>query len=203
MQKLPKIVNELIESFSRLPGIGPKSASRIVFHLLYAREQEVVTMSSLLKQLRTDIGFCKICHNLADKTEAICGVCSDTDRNQSEIMIVEDVLDLFAFERTGDYTGLYHVLGGVISPVSGIGPEDINIESLLKRLQKLSGKIELIVATNPTLEGEATGMYIKQELAANPLITITRIARGVPTGADLDYADRLTLKRALSGRNSF
>jgi recombination protein RecR len=201
MYSLPGSVQKLIDLFNRLPGIGPKSSARLVFHILYSPESFSTEFADVLKNLKSQITFCKQCHNLAEGTE-LCSICADTERNQAEIMVVEDVLDLFAFEQINEYKGTYHVLGGLISPVQGVGPEDINIKSLLSRVKKLPD-CELIIATNPNLEGEATGMFIKEELAKSPNVNFTRLARGIPTGADLDYADRMTLKRALSGRTSF
>lgn len=202
MYSLPSSIEKLIDFFNKLPGIGPKSAARLAFYLLYTPDEFTAQFAELLKDIKGNISFCKICHNLCEGSD-VCGICADADRIKEQIMVVEDILDLFAFEQTGDYKGTYHVLGGAISPVQGIGPEDININSLIKRIDGLSGEIELIIATNPNLEGEATGMYLKDELRSNKKVKITRLARGIPTGADLDYADRTTLKRALSGRTSF
>ncbi|MFQ5492561.1 MAG: recombination mediator RecR [Candidatus Dojkabacteria bacterium] len=201
MSKLPSSVQKLIEHFGRFPGVGPKSAARMVFYLLNSPTDRTDELVGAIDEMKSSIGFCEICNNLAEN-DAHCLICSDTERRANQLMVVEDVLDLIAFERTGDYLGKYHVLGGVISPVLGIGPEDINLTGLSKRINLHKGELELIIATNPNLEGEATGMYIKEEHKDKDGITITRIARGVPTGADLDYADRLTLKRALSGRTS-
>jgi recombination protein RecR len=198
MYKPPAAIERLIDYFNKLPGIGPKSAARLVFHLLYSPEEFSSGFADTLKQVKSSIFFCRNCHNITESE--LCLICEDSSRSESEIMVVEDVLDLFAFEQIGEFKGRYHVLGGVISPVQGIGPEEINVSSLLGRIKKLRGECELIIATNPTLEGEATGMYLKEELKKYPKIIISRLARGIPTGADLDYADRLTLKRALSGR---
>lgn len=201
MADLPDIVQRLIDSFNKLPGVGPKSAARMVFYLLYAPAKVSDDFAATVVAMKQKITFCPRCHNLSENKE-LCSICSDPERDQNSILVVEDVLDLFAFERIGDYKGVYHVLGGVISPVQGIGPEELTIASLLNRVAATKTPLELIIATNPNLEGEATGMYIKEKLAGNTQISISRIARGVPTGADLDYADRMTLKRALSGRTS-
>ena len=199
MSDLPSSVQRLIDHFSKLPGIGPKSSARMVFHLLHSPESYTTDFSKAIGDMKQNISFCSICHNLAENQD-ICSICSSEERSQNEILVVEDVLDLFAFERIGEYKGSYHVLGGVISPVQGIGPAEINLDSLFSRIRGMKVDTELIIATNPTLEGEATGMYIKDELEEISTVKITRIARGVPTGADLDYADRMTLKRALQGR---
>ena len=199
MHLLPKNVQKLIDHFSRLPGIGNKTASRLVLFLLHSQEEYVRDFSDQLATLKANVHFCRDCYYLSE--EDLCSICLDTTRDRSKIMVVEDVLDLLAFENMGEYKGLYHVLGGVISPVQGIGPEDITVAKLLDRSKALISGGELIIATNPSMEGEATAMYIKEHLP-DKNIKITRIARGVPTGADLDYADRVTLMRSLQGRNA-
>jgi recombination protein RecR len=151
-----------------------------------------------LISLKNNVTFCSKCYNLSD--DKLCGICNDQERVENQIMVVEDVLDLVAFERTGQYTGKYHVLGGLLSPMQGVGPEDLTIDKLIKRMKNIPGDIELILATSPSLEGEATAMFITEQLHDIPEISITRIARGVPTGADLDYTDKLTLLRALENR---
>ena len=200
MSSLPQSVQRLIDDFAKLPGIGPKSASRIVLHLLNTKKQNVLNFAADLNEIRTLTRFCKICFNLSE--EEVCRICNDPKRNEQTIIVVEDVLDLLAFERVGEYSGKYHVLGGAISPLRGIGPEDLNIIPLRSRVKDLKHKVELIIATNPNLEGEATAMYIKNELSKLPLISISRIARGLPSGAELDYADRSTLLGALNGRTT-
>jgi recombination protein RecR len=197
---LPKNVQKLIDHFTRLPGIGEKTASRLVLYLLHSPKEYIDNFSDNLSTLKKSVTFCKDCYNLTE--EEYCSICEDNSRDQFKIMVVEDVLDLLAFENIGEYKGLYHVLGGLISPIQGIGPEDLTIGLLFKRAKILGEKGELIIATNPNLEGEATAMYIKEQLNKEK-IHITRIARGVPTGADLDYADKVTLLRALQGRNDF
>lgn len=200
MHLLPKNVQKLIDHFTRLPGIGGKTSSRLVLYLLHSPKEYVDDFADKLATLKDSVTFCKDCYNLTEGE--LCTICEDEYRDKSKILVLEDVLDLLAFENVSEYKGLYHILGGLISPIQGIGPEDLNINMLLKRARALKGKGELIIATNPNLEGEATAMYIKEQLK-NDDINITRIARGVPTGADLDYADKVTLLRALQGRGSF
>ena len=200
MHLLPNNVQKLIDSFVRLPGIGEKTASRLVLYLLHSPEIVVQNFAKELSTLKQNVFFCSDCYNLSEST--LCGICNDIYREKNKILVVEDVLDLLAFENIGVYKGVYHVLGGLISPIQGIGPEDLTIGRLLQRIKKIDSEGELILATNPNLEGEATAMYIKEELKDSS-IKISRIARGVPTGADLDYADKVTLLRALQGRNIF
>ncbi|MBX2997085.1 MAG: recombination mediator RecR [Caldilineaceae bacterium] len=204
MKPLAQPVSNLIEAFSRLPGIGPKTASRLAYFLLRSDERIALDLATALEELKAKTLFCRICHNIADQDP--CSVCADPERNAALICVVEEPLDVQAVERTGEYKGLYHVLHGAISPVEGIGPEDLKIRELLTRVQKsedtdeaVSVK-ELIIATNPNLEGEATAMYIARLF--KPLgVRVTRLARGLPTGGDLEYADETTLSNALSGRS--
>lgn len=202
MHSLPRNVQKLIDAFVRLPGIGPKTASRLVLYLLHSPGQFVNDFGSDLLTLKQGVRFCVNCYNLSETEK--CSICEDEKRDQYKIIIVEDVLDLLAFENIGDFRGVYHVLGGLINPMQGIGPEDLNIGGLLSRVRRLAKddkKLELIIATNPNLEGEATAMYIREEVRGiTENIDITRIARGLPTGADLDYADKITLLRSLEGR---
>ncbi|OQA52191.1 MAG: Recombination protein RecR [candidate division WS2 bacterium ADurb.Bin280] len=196
---LPKAVQNLIEEFSRLPGIGPKSAARLVFYLLSRHKDDVKNLSVAIERLLDDLVTCKSCFNIADSDP--CEICLDENRNRSALCVVEDPLDVISLERAG-FDGLYHVLGGVISPINGIGPDDLRIGELIKRL-RMSDKIkEVILATNPSLEGEATAVYISDKLSQFD-IKITRLARGLPMGGDLEYADELTLSRALEGRKEF
>ena len=204
MKPLAQPVTNLIEAFSRLPGIGPKTASRLAYFLLRSDERIALDLATALQELKAKTLFCSICHNIADRDP--CGVCADPERHTGTICVVEEPLDVQAIERTGEYRGLYHVLHGAISPVEGIGPEDLKISELLKRVQ--AGETadeavpikELIIATNPNLEGEATAMYIARLF--KPLgVRVTRLARGLPTGGDLEYADEMTLSNALSGRS--
>jgi recombination protein RecR len=198
----PKLLQNLIDHFGRLPGIGPKSAARIAFYILNIPIDLAEDFANTIIDVKKKIQFCKYCKNISENE--VCSICADDSRDKTEIIVVEDVLGLMAFERISEYRGLYHVLGGVISPVNGIGPEEINIAGLFSRLKNTHKEVkEIVVATNPNLEGEATAMYLKQELShLYPKIIVTRIARGVPSGADLDYTDKITLSRALSGRTS-
>jgi recombination protein RecR len=201
VHSLPKNVQKLIDHFVRLPGIGPKTASRLVLYLLHSSTTYVADFAKTLGEVKSRVKFCKNCFNLAE--EDLCAICMDESRDLTKIMVVEDVLDLIAFESIGDYKGLYHVLGGVISPIQGVGPDDLTLNLLINRVRKGGGVInELILAMNPNLEGEATAAFIKSELDKMDInsIKISRIARGLPTGADLDYADKITLLKSLQGR---
>lgn len=186
----------LIEELYKLPGIGPKSAQRLAYHILRKPAVEARALASAILEVKEKIAFCSVCQNVTDIDP--CRVCSDPQRDRTTICVVEEPLDILAIERAGSYRGLYHVLHGAISPVDGIGPEDLKIASLMDRLR--SGQVkEVILATNPNLEGEATAMYLARQL--RPLgLTITRLARGLPVGGDLEYADDITLARALEGR---
>ncbi len=201
MHSLPKNVQKLIDHFVRLPGIGSKTASRLVLFLLHSSTDNVIDFSRSLLDMKEKVGFCANCYNLAEGE--LCAICEEPSRVQDQIIIVEDILDLLAFENIGEFKGLYHVLGGLINPMQGIGPEDLNIGGLLSRIKKRKDleNLELIIATNPSMEGEATAMYLKGELdRIYKGINISRIARGLPTGADLDYADKVTLLRSFEGR---
>jgi len=191
-------INRLIEAFHRLPGIGPKSAQRLAYHVLRAPEEEAVDLADALVEVKRSVVFCEHCQNLTDINP--CRICADQGRDRTLICVVEEPLDVQAIERTGGFRGLYHVLHGVISPSDGIGPEDLKIAELLARIRDVDTNVsEVIVATNPNLEGEATSMYLARLL--QPLgITVTRLARGLPAGADLEYADDVTLGRALEFR---
>lgn len=187
----------LAEQFERLPGIGHKTAQRLAFHILSLSDEQAAEFAQSIIQAKQKIHYCSVCQNLTD--EDICTICRDTKRDRSTICIVEDFRDVVAIERTHEYNGQYHVLQGTISPVDGIGPEQIRIKELLARLNDETVK-ELIMATNPTVEGEATAMYISR--LTRPLgIKVTRLAYGIPVGGDLEYADEVTLSRALEGRN--
>ena len=195
----PKPVERLIEAFARLPGIGPKTASRLTYFLLRAPEGESLELAEALREMRTQTRFCSLCFNITSNDADPCLICSDAGRDSSKICLVEEPLDVLALERTGEYSGRYHVLHGALSPIDGIGPDDLRIAELMGRLQ--DGAIqELIIATNPTLEGEATAMYIKQSMEGSE-VSITRLARGLPSGGDLEYADITTLSQALRGRS--
>lgn len=198
MSTVPKVVQNLIEAFERLPGIGPKTAQRLTYHLLHAPKEEAEALARSALDLKEKTVICKTCFNISE-TEP-CEICSDTARERSIIAVVEDPLDVLALERTG-FKGLYHVLHGAISPLENIGPEELHIRELLPRLK--GGEVkEIILATNPTMEGEATAMYIDRLIS--PLgVKVTRIARGLPVGGDLEYADESTLSRALEGRKEY
>ncbi len=196
MDTTPKPVQRLIEAFSRLPGIGPKSASRLTYFLIRSQSDEVGELAEALKELRERIQFCSVCFNITEHSP--CPICESDERDRSVICVVEEPLDVLAIERTREYRGLYHVLHGVISPMDGIGPEDLRIRELTDRVS--DGRVkEIILATNPSLEGENTAMYIQRKLMTSG-IKITRLARGLPMGGDLEYADEITLIRALEGR---
>ncbi|MCJ7668797.1 MAG: recombination mediator RecR [Anaerolineae bacterium] len=195
MRGLAKPVARLVEELSRLPGIGPKTASRLTFYLLRAPKEQVKALSQAIGELKEKIVTCEICYNVTE--ESPCDICRDEERDRSLLCVVEEPLDVIAIERTG-YEGLYHVLGGVISPVEGVGPENLKIAQLLRRLESEPVK-EVILATNPSLEGESTAIYIRRLLSSSP-IKVTRIAHGLPVGGDLEYADQVTLTRALEGR---
>jgi recombination protein RecR len=189
-------VARLIQEFHKLPGIGPKSAQRLTYYLLRVPQEDALALAQAILEVKEKIAFCSICQNLTDTDP--CLICDNPQRDRSQICVVEEALDILALERSGSYHGLYHVLHGVISPMDGVGPEDLKVEELLERLK--GGDVsEVILATNPNLEGEATAMYLSRLL--RPLgLRLTRLARGLPTGADLEYADDLTLARALEGR---
>ncbi len=195
---LPKSITNLIESFERLPGIGPKTAQRLVFYLLHVPQHELDDFAGNLKILKTSTKLCSQCKNI-DETDP-CRICADANRNKKVICVVEQPLDLIALENTRKYHGAYHVLHGAIAPLNNIGPDEIYINDLINRVQ--NGDVEeVIFATNPTLEGEATAMYIEKELEKIGYNgKRTRLARGLPTGGDLEYADELTLSNALEGR---
>jgi len=198
MSTIPKVVQNLIEAFERLPGIGPKTAQRLTYHLLHAPKEEAEALARAAVDLKEKTTICKVCFNISESDP--CEVCSDSSRDKSTVAVVEDPLDVLALERAG-FCGLYHVLHGAISPMENIGPEELHIRELLPRLKNGSIK-EIILATNPTMEGEATAMYIDRLIS--PLgVKVTRIARGLPVGGDLEYADASTLSRALEGRKEY
>ncbi|MEJ2148235.1 MAG: recombination mediator RecR [Chloroflexota bacterium] len=192
---IPASVTRLIDEFSRLPGIGPKTAARLTYYLLRAPDEQTAALSEALRDLKATTRFCSICYNITE--EDPCPVCADDRRDRGLICVVEEPLDVLAFERTGNYRGLYHVLHGAISPVEGIGPDQLRIRELVKRVE--DGSVhEVIMATNVGLEGDATAMYIQKLLKDR--VRLTRLARGLPVGGDLEYADIVTLSGALEGR---
>ncbi|ARD48418.1 recombination protein RecR [Sporosarcina sp. P37] len=192
----PEPISKLMDSFMKLPGIGPKTAGRLAFFVLSMKEDTVLDFAKALVDAKRNLQFCSVCGHITDIDP--CYICQDQSRDRSTICVVQDPKDVIAMEKMRDYRGLYHVLQGAISPMDGIGPEDINVPSLLTRLQDDEVQ-ELILATNPTIEGEATAMYISR-LVRPSGITTTRIAHGLPVGGDLEYADEVTLSRALEGR---
>lgn len=196
MYMYPPSIQRLVDTLSRLPGVGPKTAQRLAFHLLNAREADAVGLSRAIVEAREKVKRCKICGNLTD--DEICSVCKDSSRVQSTICVVEQPGDSIVMEKTGEYRGLYHVLHGALSPMEGIGPKELNIQPLLDRLQ--DGTVEeVVMATNTSVEGEATAMYLARLI--KPLgIRVSRLAHGVPVGNDLEYTDEATLARALIGR---
>ncbi len=194
-------VGRLIEAFARLPGVGPKTAQRLTYHLLRAPDTEARALAAALIAVRDQVVFCERCFNISDRP--VCAICDDPARDATRLCVVEQPLDVLALERTSEFKGLYHVLHGAISPIDGVGPERLKIRQLFDRAAAAhdAGQpfSEVIIATNPTLEGEATAMYLAERL--EPLVgSVTRIARGLPVGGDLEYADEVTLIRALQGR---
>ncbi len=216
MTRLPTSLTRLINELGRLPGIGPKTAQRLAFYLLKEDNIDLNNLSESISKVKEGITFCSICHNMAETDP--CQTCTDPKRDQSLICVVEEPLDAQAIDKSGQFPGVFHVLGGVLNPLEGIGPESLEVESLITRISTpavpstLTGegqgegvKIkEVIIATNPSLEGETTAMHLSKILrAANPQIKITRIARGLPMGGDLEYADDITLMRAMEGRREY
>lgn len=198
MSLLPEPIEKLIHAFERLPGIGQKTASRLTFFLLSAPMEVSSDLGEALREIKTATGTCGICFNITSADREKCEICADEERNDSIICVVEEPLDVIALERTGGFAGRYHVLQGVLSPIEGIGPEDLRIKELEARV--MNGDVqEIIVATNPSMEGDATALYIRHRLDTYP-VKLTRLARGLPVGGDLEYADQSTLLRALSGR---
>ncbi len=196
MQAVAGPVARLIEEFSKLPGIGPKTAQRLTFYLLRGPREDAVSLAEAIMWMKEKVGFCTVCFNISE--DARCMVCSDEARDRGLICVVEEPLDVLALERTGEYRGTYHVLHGSISPIDGIGPEKLRIAELVSRVQA-GGVNEVIIATNPNTEGDVTAAYLARVLA--PVgVRVTRLARGLPAGGDLEYADELTLARALEGR---
>jgi len=195
---LPEPIQNLINAFARLPGIGPKTASRLTFYLLRSSEDLSRDLAEALRALKTSIGYCTRCFNITMIGREVCEICAHPQRDSTQICVVEEPLDVLALERTGGYYGHYHVLHGVLSPIEGVSPQDLKITPLLNRVQKEDVQ-EVILATNPSMEGDATAMYLQAQL--RPMgVRVTRLARGLPIGGDLEYADQNTLIRALVGR---
>lgn len=203
---LPKAVENVIDQFERLPGVGPKSAARMAYHYLRSSNGEATNLANALLKMENEIVNCSKCFNVSEND--ICDICSGVTRDLTKIAVVEEPLDVVAFEKSSIFNGVYFVLGGVISPADGVGADELRFPQLKGRISSLvesspSGKVEVIVATNPSIEGEATASYINdllREWITEGKVELTRLAMGLPTGADLEYADRLTLKRALEGR---
>ncbi len=201
--RIPKAITNLVESFERLPGVGPKSAQRLTFYLLHVPQGELDKFALSIQKLKVDTVICSICQAV-DESDP-CSICSDDRRDKTMICVLEEPLDVLALEKSGKYKGVYHVLHGRIDPLNNIGPEEIRIQQLMDRIRnKDLGIREVILATNPTMEGEATAMFIAKQLkSVNRELRITRIGRGLPTGADIEYADSTTLDQALSGRMDY
>ena len=197
MRQYPRALNKLINELSKLPGIGGKTAQRLAFHILSLSDREAESLAAAIAGAKKELRYCSVCGNLTDQDK--CIICSDPARDQSLICVVETPQDVMAMERIREYKGLYHVLHGAISPAEGIGPNDINLKSLITRLQSNNDVEEVIIATNPNIEGEATAMYISRLLKPAG-IQVTRIAHGIPVGGDLEYADEVTLLKAIEGR---
>ena len=203
--RVARAVNNLIEAFERLPGIGPKTAARLAYYLLHVPQAELDKMAGAVSDLKKNTKECSVCHNVAETDP--CDICDDSSRDKSIICVVEQPLDVLALERGDGYKGVYHVLHGVIDPLHNIGPEEIKIQELVDRIQRLASSVqEVILALNPNMEGEATCLYIKRMLNAQDSrfnIKITRLAHGLPVGADIEYADDRTLTHAMEGRREY
>jgi recombination protein RecR len=196
-----KLIEDAVNEMSRLPGIGKKTALRLVLHLVKENEMRTTALAESLQKLRANIRFCKTCHNICDGEE--CNICKSHRRDRAILCVVEEGKDVMAIENTSQYIGVYHVLGGIISPVNGIGPEELKIESLIHRVKTCNGEIrEIILALSPTMEGDTTAFYIHKKLKDFP-VKVTSIARGVPVGGELEYADEITLGRSITGRTLF
>ncbi|MFH1508986.1 MAG: recombination mediator RecR [bacterium] len=196
---LPAPIQDLIDEFAKLPGIGNKTAQRLAFYLLKQEPEDLQAFATALSELHAKVNLCRKCHNLTENN--LCTICANSARDQETICLVETVLDVVAIEHTGDYKGLYHVLHGTLSPIDGIGPDQLKIDSLVSRLENESIK-EVIIATNPSMEGEATAMYVAKKI--KPLnVKLSRIARGLPVGGFLEYADDITLSKAMENRNEY
>ena len=197
MRQYPRSLNRLINELGKLPGIGGKTAQRLAFHVLSLSEREAEALASAIMEAKQTLHYCSVCGKRPDRD--VCGICSDESRDRSVICVVETPQDVMAMERIREFRGTYHVLHGAISPAEGIGPSDINLKSLIERLQRSDEVKEVIIATNPNIEGEATAMYVARLLKPAG-IKVTRIAHGIPVGGDLEYADEVTLLKAMEGR---
>ncbi len=195
---LARPLARLIDELSKLPGVGPKTAQRLAYHILRSSSTDADSLAKAVRSVKSDLLYCSVCFNIAETDP--CSLCSSDERDQSVVCVVEEPLDVLAVERTGQFKGVYHVLGGAISPVNGVRPDDLRITELAGRV-RTRGIAEVILATNPDLEGEATAMYIAQ-LLAGASARVTRLARGLPMGGDLEYADELTVSRAQEGRRA-
>ena len=201
MEYPSKLIEDAVNEVSKLPGIGKKTALRLILHLIKENENRTLALTESLNKLRTQIKFCKTCHNISDDDE--CGICRSHRRDKTILCVVEDCNDVMAIENTSQFLGTYHVLGGVISPMNGIGPSELKIESLVSRLSRKQNEVkELILALSPTMEGDTTAFYINRKLKDFPL-KITSIARGVSVGSELEYSDEITLGRSITGRTLF
>ncbi|MDE2312212.1 MAG: recombination mediator RecR [Patescibacteria group bacterium] len=199
MLKLPSSLQKLINELSKLPGIGPKTAQRLAFYLMKKDGVDVGNLAEAVGQVKNGIVFCSVCHVMSETDP--CSICGDRKRDGSVVCVVEESLDALAIDRAGQFPGVFHVLGGVLNPLEGVGPENLQVDSLLERIKRPeSGIQEIIIATNPSLEGETTALHIAKLLKDFPAVKVTRIARGLPTGGDLEYADDITLMRAMEGR---
>ena len=196
MNSFPESINDLIEEFSRLPGIGRKTAQRLTFYILKQKSKEVSSLSNALNSVKLLIKECATCHGISERDQ--CSICEDIRRDQNTLCVVENSQDVFVFEKTNSFKGMYHILGGVLSPLDGVSPENLNISSLLIRVQP---GMEIVLATNSSVEGETTSLYLTKILE-NKDVKVTRLARGLPVGGDLDYIDEATLIRAMEGRTS-
>lgn len=201
MEYPSKLIEEAVNQISRLPGIGKKTALRLVLHLIRDRQESTFALTEALNNLRAGIKYCKHCFNISDAD--VCSICSNRKRERSMVCVVEDMKDVMAIENTAQYRGLYHVLGGVISPMNGVGPSDLRIDALVARLNAEASEIrEVILALSPTMEGDTTAFYINKRIREFP-VKVSVIARGVPVGGDLEYADEITLGRSIVGRTLF
>lgn len=200
---LPKSVRNLTEAFERLPGIGPKTAARLTYYLLQAPQSEAERFAGSLTSLKKDTKVCPVCKNIDDVEP--CSVCTDSGRDQTIICVVEKPLDIISLEKSGKYKGLYHVLGGSVSPLNNIGPDELYIKELVKRIEVVGSVVkEVVLATNANLEGETTAMYLAKLIKQiAPTVKVTRIGRGLPVGSDIEYADEITLERAMEGRSEY